>query len=179
MQIRDHVAFKRAISETFAFWVINTDPAIKSTLKSDCENARVNCPTVSNLLNVDRCTSNEVFDPPGTKIIKLFYRRTLLILVKSLSVCPWQAFPAYFNVSEQGLEPTRVEHLTGSHIYYTRGEVNGSGKHSSLLRHGNNYVHKKYYNTGHSNQSNKTFFCFTDSRQISWSVLLPSLYNPD
>jgi hypothetical protein len=32
--------------------------------------------------------------------------------------------------------------------YYTRVEVNGSGKHSSLLQYGNNYCQKKFNSTG-------------------------------
>jgi hypothetical protein len=35
--------------------------------------------------------------------------------------------------------------------YSLRVEVNGSGNHSSLLRHGNNYVDKKFDSTSQSN----------------------------
>jgi hypothetical protein len=34
--------------------------------------------------------------------------------------------------------------------YKTKVEVNGSGKHPSLLLHGNNYGHEKFYSTGPS-----------------------------
>jgi hypothetical protein len=41
--------------------------------------------------------------------------------------------------------------------YGTSVVVNGSGKHSSLLRHGNNYYNKKFYSKGHWGLYNKTF----------------------
>ncbi len=50
--------------------------------------------------------------------------------------------------------------LIGSFLarkYYTRLQVNSSGKHSSLLRYGNDYSRKKFYGRVHSNPEYKTF----------------------
>ncbi len=35
---------------------------------------------------------------PGANVMKLFYGRSIRVFVKSLSVCPWQTFPAEYYV---------------------------------------------------------------------------------
>ncbi len=67
--------------------------------------------------------------------------------------CNFPMFVISKSISHQ--EPTRVEPLTGRNYngrlqhykQYSRVEVNGSSEHSSLLRYGNNYGHKKFYFT--------------------------------
>jgi hypothetical protein len=44
--------------------------------------------------------------------------------------------------------PIKWQAPTLTHKYYTCLEVNEIGKHSSLLRNGNNYCCKKFYSTG-------------------------------
>ncbi len=80
---------------------------------------------------------------------KTYYGRNLRIFVISLSVCPWQAFPAWSNVCGQfGL----------THRHYTSMEMLAIDKHSCLLRKSVNYDRKKFYSTGPRARTSKLFY---------------------
>ena len=80
-----------------------------------------------------------------------FYVCNLQIFVISLSVCSWQAFPAWSNVCGQfGL----------IHRHYTSMEMLAIDKHSSLLRKSLNYDRKKFYSTGPGARTSKLFYSY-------------------
>ncbi len=81
------------------------------------------------------------------------YSRNLRISVISQSVCPWQAFPAQSNVSEQGwsLHFSCSTIGKGPRVYHQHQiilENPARNKHSNLLCKSINQGHNKFYVTG-------------------------------
>jgi len=61
------------------------------------------------------------------------------------------------TIREKSDKGSTLEGSSLAYKYKTRVEVNGSGKHSSLLKCGNNYSRKKFHSTRPRTQTYKLF----------------------
>ncbi len=103
------------------------------------------------------CKNDEYYKLGLVLYYKTFYGSNCCQNMISQSVCHSQSLPHQSNIFWQAVayqngapyrNPLQWQAPGLAHKYQTRTEVNGSGEHSSLVRYGNIYCHKRFTRKG-------------------------------